>query len=144
MHRSILTVLLVSGFASGSVAAADENCIRNNRVTGFAQESSASMLIRQSKDRYFRVQVPEGCLVGDPERVFLDTGLTKWVQGTNIPVRIDSDLATNRVCALTPNARLVAMDQGISSQRVHCKVRAIEPIEKEIFEVANPKRMRPL
>lgn len=112
-----------------------EDCVYINKVRAFAAESDTTLVVRQGKGVYRRIEVPAGCPIYQADRIGFSYGnqLVYLQNPTGGYTRVTSSNIVGRFCSATPHSNVVLINdhEDIDSQ---CKILKISAATQSEFE----------
>lgn len=140
MIAAILTIASASAFAGPTNP---EDCVYINKVRAFAAESDTTLVVRQGKGVYRRIEVPAGCPIRHADRIGFSYGnqLVYLQNPTGGYTRVTSSNIVGRFCSATPHSNVVLVNdrEDIDSQ---CKIVKISAATQDEFEALPGKDNR--
>lgn len=137
MLKSALVVFLSFSFAVTASAGPTnpEDCVYINKVRAFAPESDTTLVVRQGKGVYRRIELPAGCPIHQADRIGFSYGnQLVYLQNPNGGyTRVTSGSIVGRFCSATPHSNVVLVNdqEDIDSQ---CKILKISSATQDEFE----------
>lgn len=136
MFKFVLAAVFT--FASANAFAGPtnpEDCVYINKVRAFAAESDTTLVVRQGKGVYRRIEVPAGCPIHQADRIGFSYGnqLVYLQNPTGGYIRVTSSNIVGRFCSATPHSNVVLVNdrEDIDSQ---CKILNISAATQDEFE----------
>lgn len=137
MFKSVITAVLTLALASPAFAGPTnpDDCVYINKVRAFAPESETTLVVRQGKGVYRRIEVPAGCPVTHADRIGFSYGnqLVYLQNPTGGYTRVTSGSIVGRFCTATPHSNVVLVNdrENFDSQ---CKIVNISAATQAEFE----------
>lgn len=145
MFKSVLMAVLAFGFSLGAAAAPTnpDDCVYINKVRAFAPESDTTLVVRQGKGVYRRIELVAGCPVVQADRIGFGYGNTLMSvhNPTGGYTRVTSSNMVGRFCSATPHANVVLINDRSNHDR-QCKILTISPATEEEFDALRAKDNR--
>lgn len=146
MNKFIIATIMM--FASATSAASSsrtnpDDCVGIDRVRAFAVESDSTLIVRQAKTIYRRIEVENGCVNMDADRIGFAFGnrLAYTTGLTGSTTRITSSSIVNRMCTNTPHSNIVFIDDS-NKYDSSCRIKNISPATEEEFNSLDKKDNR--
>ena len=110
-------------------------------MRAFAAETDTSPIVRQGKGQFKRITVQSGCPIEDADRIGFAVGsqqiYTQAADGRFIPT--NSTNLQNRFCTASRHTYLTIIRDN-EDLRSRCKIKAIETVDRAIFDAAGTVR----
>ena len=137
MLKSLFAVVLTFAFTSIALAGPTnpEDCVYINKVRAFAPESDTTLVVRQGKGVYRRIEVPAGCPVAQADRIGFSYGnqLVYLQNPTGGYTRVTSGNMVGRFCTATPHSNVVLVNDRDNFDR-QCMIVNISAATQAEFE----------
>ena len=132
MIAAVLTIASASAFAAPTNP---EDCVYINKVRAFAVESNTTLVVRQGKGVYRRIEVPAGCPIYNADRIGFSYGnqLVYLQNPTGGYTRVTNGNIVGRFCSATPHSNVVLVNDREDIDR-QCKILKISAATQDEFE----------
>lgn len=114
------------------------DCVYVNKVRAFAAESDTTLVVRQGKGVYRRIEVPAGCPIQQADRIGFSYGnqLVYLQNPTGGYTRVTNNSIVGRFCSATPHSNVVLVNdqEDMDSQCTILKISAATQNEFEALQ----------
>ena len=136
MFKSLFIAALLA--VSGSAFASEtnpEDCVYINKVRAFAPESDNTLIVRQGKGIYRRIEVENHCPMQQADRIGFSYGNSLlYVQSaTSNYTRVTKGSIVGRFCTATPHSNVVFIDDDAEIDQ-RCRITRISGATQTDFE----------